>query len=298
LHTYDALAPTAVARRIHKADPSGSFRVLGEALYLAPGSPSTLDARQRTDLYVSEVPRRGWFMYNQVFWDVGTVFNGDFDTGDLARMESLRKLSAFAAGYRDSTPFFGNLSLRWAVRPPERPLVGPYAPAGTAGGDAIDELPADQVYPDIRLATSWQEAGSSLAALGLVSKVQSGELLLETGRTGRGTARPGSVRILEKSPERLVLDVEAPDRTWLFVLRDFWLHRRIEVDGREAEGVPAYLAFTAVEIPAGRHHVDWREEIPGFAVSRWGPVVAGAAILWLALSARRRPVRGIQERDA
>lgn len=297
-NTDDALAPTAVARLVRKADPSGSFRVLGEAVYVAPDVPSTMDLRQRTELYVSEIPRRGWFMYGQTLWGVGTVFNGDFDTGDLARMEGLRKLSAFAAGYRDSTPFFGNVSLKWAVRPPERPPAGPYSLARVTGGDALDEIPAAQVYPDIRLATSWLEAPSSLAALGLVSKVGPGELLLETGRSGRGSARPGSLRIVEKTPARLVVDVDAPDRTWLFVLRNFWQHRRIEVDGRAAEGVPTYLAFTAVEIPAGRHRVDWREEIPGFAVSRWGPVVAGAAMLWLALSARRRPAKRTQEENA
>jgi hypothetical protein len=49
--------------------------------------------------------------------------------------------------------------------------------------------------------------------------------------------------------------------------------------------VPAQLAFSAVPVPAGRHRIDWQEEVPGFDVSRWGPALFAA--LAIALSVRR-----------
>jgi hypothetical protein len=83
--------------------------------------------------------------------------------------------------------------------------------------------------------------------------------------------------VLERSPERLALSVSSPDPAWLFVLRGFWSHRRVRVDGRDAETVPAQLAFTAVRVPPGAHRVEWREDVPGLAVSAWGPLLFVAA---------------------
>ena len=82
------------------------------------------------------------------------------------------------------------------------------------------------------------------------------------------------------------METLTPDPTWLFALRGYWDHRTIRVDGAETEAWPAQLAFSAVPIPAGRHRVEWREEVPGLAFSRFGPAlfVLAAAALWL-----RRP---------
>ena len=54
------------------------------------------------------------------------------------------------------------------------------------------------------------------------------------------------VRVLEKTPERMVAEVEAPDPTWLFVLRGHFSYRTILLDGRPVEDFPAQLAFSAV----------------------------------------------------
>jgi hypothetical protein len=105
--------------------------------------------------------------------------------------------------------------------------------------------------------------------------------VIETGREGGGSAGPGSLRILERTPERLRLATWTPDPTWLFVLRGDWDYRSVRVDGRDAPVHTAQLAFSAVRIPAGAHRVEWREEAPGLEVSRWGPV---AALLILGLS--------------
>jgi hypothetical protein len=292
-NTDDALRPTPLARRIRRWDPSGSFRTLGEAVYSIPGIPSPLDSRYRSTVFMAEVPSRDWFMYTQAFWGIGTVLNVDFDTGDFARVEGLRKVSAYAAESRDSVPFFGNLSLRWAVRTPERPLLGPYREAAAFGMVRLDVL--DSASPDIRLATRWREDAGSLDALRALPGVALGELLIETGRSRTGTARPGTIRVLEKSPERLRVDYEAPDDTWLFVLRDFWRHRSVTVDGQPVEPVPAYLAFSAIPAPAGRHQVDWRERLPGWSLSAWAPPLALLVFLWVRVRERdrARPPKGV-----
>jgi hypothetical protein len=106
--------------------------------------------------------------------------------------------------------------------------------------------------------------------------------VLETGLTGGGIARSGSVAIHEDTPEVLRVETESRDPGWLFVLRSFWTHRTVDLDGRPVEPIPAQLAFSAVAVPAGRHSIEWRERLPGASVSRWGPalfLLAGALLL-------------------
>jgi uncharacterized membrane protein YfhO len=77
-----------------------------------------------------------------------------------------------------------------------------------------------------------------------------------------------------------LLETEAAAPTWLFVLRGFWRHRTVEVDGNEVDVAPAQLAFSAIPVPAGKHRVEWREHFPGWSVSRVGPILS---VLILAL---------------
>ena len=128
----------------------------------------------------------------------------------------------------------------------------------------------------------------ALAALPHLSPQQ---VVIETGREAAGSARPASLRVLARTPERLSLATAAPDPTWLFVLRGDWDFRAVSVDGRTVPVHTAQLAFSAVRIPAVTHRVEWREEAPGLEVSRWGPV---AALLILGLSSVRAG-RGIGE---
>jgi hypothetical protein len=87
--------------------------------------------------------------------------------------------------------------------------------------------------------------------------------------------------VLEKSPERLRLETLAPDPTWLFVLRGHWSHRTVLLDGAVTEDVPAQLAFSAVRVPAGQHRIEWKEEVPGWSVSRFGLLLSVLAFLWI-----------------
>ncbi len=268
-HPAALFAETGFARAVARRDPEGLYRTIDEALYRAP-SALQLEGN-RASPNGSELTRRRWGYHTPVLWGRGTVFNVDVDRGDLSRIDSLRQIFVFAAGQPDADRLMSALSLRFGVRfRDQEPLAG----FRKFGGDAFmdwDENPG--ALPDIRLASSWSEETDALSALGVLPRLPADALVLETGRRASGSARAGTVRIVERSPERLRLEVSAPDPTWLFVLRNYWSHRSIRIDGKTVEGVPAELAFTAVAVPAGEHRIDWREEFPGLAVSAWGPVL-------------------------
>jgi hypothetical protein len=95
------------------------------------------------------------------------------------------------------------------------------------------------------------------------------------------------VRILERKPERLVVETQAIDPTWLFVLRAFWSYRTVRVDGRPVEVFPAQLAFSALPVPSGVHRVEWTEKVPGGEVSRFGPILYVAVVAVLIIRQRR-----------
>ena len=221
----------------------------------------------------------------------GTVFNLDFDAGDFARMRSLRTLSFAGANSPGAGAFFGNVALRWGIRfRDQEPLPG-YAAVGGSGAHVWDEL--RDAHPDVRLASAWRETIGPLPASRLVLGVGPGEVVVESGVERAGRARPGTVRVLESAASRLRAEVDAPEATWLFVLRGFWDYRRVLVDGRRVEAVPAQLAFSAVAIPTGRHTVDWTEEVPGLEVSRFGPLLAVAVLALLLIRERRNRARAV-----
>jgi hypothetical protein len=278
----DLFAPPAFARFLRKRDPDHRYRVAGESLYREQ-SPLDREA-SGNDPAFTEYVRRTWHEHTHSIWGIGTVFNADFDNGDLSRIESARRISGIAAGFRDAGPYFGAVSLKWGIRfKDQAPLPGYHR----IGGDGLQDWDEnDAALPDIRLASRWIEVASGLEALSHVSKAGPGEIVIETGVRRRGSAPPGTVRILKRSASRLVLETDAAAPSWLFVLRGFWNHRRVRVDGREVDVYPAQLAFSAVPVPAGRHRVDWQERIPGWEISRFGPVLYVLAIGWI--FARRR----------
>jgi hypothetical protein len=275
----EAFGPTPFARWVEKEDPEGAFRTLGESIYSSSAEAGA------AGLGWAELPRESWIYDTSVFWGRGTVFNYDFDAGDLARVESLRRLSSAAFAFPQGPAFFGNLSLKFGVR-----RRGQAAAPGfhAIGGNAAQTWDLhDGALPDIRLATRWREEPGALAAAARIRGTAPGELLLETGRRGDGEAPAGTLRVLEKTPERLILETETSRPAWLFVLRAFWSHRDVRVDGTPVETVPAYLAYTAVPVPGGRRRIEWEERVPGGDASRFGPLAAGIGVALLAVSARR-----------
>jgi len=270
-------------RFLRRQDPEGTFRTIGESMYRRSGPIEFQQTAQ--DPGFLDYSRNNWYQHAQVLWQRGTVLNGDFDAGDLARVEALRRISGRAVRFKDSQNFFANLSLRWGIRYRDQAPVSGYRPVGGDPMRVWDELP--EALPDIRLVERWREESGSMDALRDLPSAGLGEMVIEAEKSARGSARPGSVRVLGQQPERLRLETRSSDPTWLFVLRDFWNWRTVTVDGLEVEVHPAQLAFSAIRIPAGLHEVDWRERFPGLAVSGFGPVLFFLIVGLVAARSRR-----------
>jgi hypothetical protein len=275
----EILAPTAFARFLQRRDPASAWRTLGESVYRETSrADSWVTAWDPT---YTELPRRNWSEHTQVLWSRGTVLNYDYDVGDLSRLETLRQISQFAARHQRGEVFFGSLGLRWGIRfRDQRPLPG----YRRFGGDMLQDWDENSTaLPDIRLVKSWRETPGGIPALNEIGRLDRDEIVVETGVSRVGTAPGGEVRVLEKHPERMVLETRALQATWLFVLRGHWEYRTVLLDGREVEVQPAQLAFSAVAIPKGIHRLHWQERVPGGRLSRWGPVLfvlLGALILF------------------
>ena len=281
LSEQEIFSPTRFARLLERRDPEHAFRTLGESLYR--GDRTKIRFAGRDDEY-TDAGRRFWYYHTPALWNRGMVFTYDFDVGDFSRVESLRRFSVVAAGFNDSGDFFANLSLKYGVRLSDQPPLPGYV---QFGNDAVERWDVQRdALPHVRLAEAWTEETSALASLNAIPGIRLREIVVETGARGRGRSRPGEVRVRQNDPERLVVDVVALDPGWLFVLRGFWLHRSVRIDGRPVADFPAQVAFSAVPVPAGRHTVEWRELVPGGNVSRWGPVVF--VLLSAALLARER----------
>ncbi len=276
--------PTAFARYLERRDPEGRYRTISESFFQGL---SPLELQQNAGaLAGAEVSRRLWYQQTPLFWGRGMVFNEDFDVGDLSRVESLRRLSGMATGYRDSANFFGAVALRFGIRFRDQDALAGYHPVG---GDALQTWDEHaHAFPDIRLLERWREVPGPLQALATIARLAEGELVLESGRLASGAAQPGTVRVVENRPERLVADLDAAQATWLFVLRAFWPYRTVTLDGRPVEAVPAQLGFSAVPIPAGAHRLVWEERLPGLPLSLAGPVLFGMIAAGLAVSHVRR----------
>lgn len=282
LSEEEVFSPSLFARVLSRVDPEGAFRTLGESYYI-PGPSDAFGIP--ADAYV-EGSRRSWVEFTQALWGRGTVFNKDFDVGDFSRLNSLRKQAIIAASYSDSAAFFGSFSLRFGIRYRGQPSLSGYR---RFGGDVRQDWDVlDLAEPDIRFARSWVEAESGMSAFGILPRLPSGGIVLETGRRAAGRGTPGLVHVVSRQPERLVVDTVTTSPGWLFVLRGFWNYHAVAIDGRPVEYVPAQLAFSAVAVPAGRHRIEWRELVPGAEISRYGPVLWAVFAGGLVLRSRKR----------
>jgi hypothetical protein len=282
LSEEEVFSPSLFARVLSRVDPEGAFRTLGESYYI-PGPSGAFGIP--ADAYV-EGSRRSWVEFTQALWGRGTVFNKDFDVGDFSRLNSLRKQAIIASSDPDSAAFFGSFSLRFGTRYRGQPPLSGYR---RFGGDVRQDWDLlDLAEPDIRFARSWVEAESGMSAFGILPRLPSGGIVLETGRRAAGRGTPGIVHVVSRQPERLVVDTVTTSPGWLFVLRGFWNYHAVAIDGRPVEYVPAQLAFSAVAVPAGRHRIEWRELVPGAEISRYGPVLWAVFAGGLVLRSRKR----------
>jgi hypothetical protein len=288
VHEASVFAPPTFARLIGRMDPRGAFRTLDERFYLPP---SPLGNVPFGDPYGVEFDRQSWSWATPALWHRGTVLNLDPDIGDLSRVASLRAASSYMAKSPSAESFFGALSLRFGVRYADQPPLRGFE---RVGGDRLRDWDVNpRAFPDIRLLERWREAPDAVAALQGLAGLPEGEVVVESGQSAAGSARPGRLTVGEKTPERMTLEADCPDPTWLFVLRGYWRYRRVLVDGERVSAVPAQVAFSALPLRAGRHRIEWQEEVPGSKLSRWGPVLfaLGAAGLLLPAGKSARGAR-------
>src|SRR5262249_45920231 len=76
-------APAKSAPWLDPRASEGRFRTLGESLY-RPGSVLATETTG-SDWAQVDFARRDWYYYTPSLWRRGTVFNADFDAGDLSR---------------------------------------------------------------------------------------------------------------------------------------------------------------------------------------------------------------------
>ncbi len=92
---------------------------------------------------------------------------------------------------------------------------------------------------------------------------------------------PGTVRIVEDSGQRLLLDVEASAPGVVATSIPRWPGWKVKVDGAAVPVVPYNRAFVGFEVRAGRHSVDLRYLPDGFIRGAW--ISAAALVLSLVL---------------
>ncbi len=256
-------------RAVRRAQRSRG-RATGRSENLSASAPSKLALSQAgATLSESEFSRRTWYQQTPVFWDAAP-FSTRTSTRAISRASrACGECPGVATGYRDSSVFFGALGLRLRH------------PLSRSGADR--RLPSSRRRRPPGLGRARRRASGHPPARDVargrgsgggprrIPRLAEGEVVARERSVGAGPARGGTVRVVERTAERLSLDLEAPDPTWLFVLRAFWPYRTLELDGAPVEPVPAQLGFSARADPRGPLRLVWREELSGTQNHTLGP---------------------------
>jgi hypothetical protein len=115
------------------------------------------------------------------------------------------------------------------------------------------------------------------------------DAVVEPGRGAPPAAGEGVARIVEEGNSSITVDARMA-RRGVVVLGDSWHDGwRVEVDGRPARQFRVDAVLRGVQVPAGRHRVEWLYRVPGLAA---GLAISAAAVLtillWAGLLWRRR----------
>ena len=191
----------------------------------------------------------------------GTVFNEDFDAGDLSRIESLRKISGQASGFRDSDAFFGTVALSGAFASATRSRSRATAPSAATrsrpGTSTAGRIPTSA------LLESWRRGPVAARRARGASGPGAGR-----GRD-RERARPGAEGAPGDRPRRSPQRRRPRDRRrlarrrLLFVLRAFWPYRTIRA-GRQARGGRCRRSWRSAPCRSRRSAPRrWKERVPG-----------------------------------
>jgi hypothetical protein len=119
--------------------------------------------------------------------------------------------------------------------------------------------------------------------------------------TRRSTAKPGTVTLTKLAPESVVLDVDAKERAFLVLTDLFYPGWQATVDGAPATVYRANYLFRGLEVPVGKHRVEFvyrsRSFRLGLAITIAGAtaLLGGIAMVgvatWFAFRRARRQTR-------
>jgi len=134
--------------------------------------------------------------------------------------------------------------------------------------------------------------GAALARFAEPDWDPANELLLPQGETQSPLARfEGSVRIVEERADRVSLEADVSEPSYVVLVDTFDPGWQATVDGQPRPVLRANVAFRAVEVPAGRHVVSFvyrpKPLLLGAAVSALSAILVGA---WVVAERRRRGV--------
>jgi len=220
--------------------------------------------------------RNGLRPFTANAWGLRSTLEADYDETDLLPTHDLLDaMQRYAAtgNPRWSDPFVTMSNVRYIVD---------YAnfdeAMAAARGDITNTLPirvrrvlADQprYYFAQRVV-----AGDMVAAL-----QQNPDARFTAFTVAAGASPAGSSRVIDsqETSSTATIDVETPAPALLVMTVTRHKYWRVTLDGRDAQMLPANLAYQAVVVPAGRHRVEMRYRNP--------LVIIGAAISLLALVA-------------
>jgi hypothetical protein len=182
--------------------------------------------------------------------------------------------------------------------PLDRPGLTPLGPVGDAFLHRNDDaLPRVRLAAAVLAVPDEAAAREALADPGVDPRARVVvEGTLGAFRPGPGTVdvaqAPGTARLLDDAPERIVVRVDAA-RDGILVLADAWMSGwSATVDGKPAPMAPADLAFRAVAVPAGSHEVVFTYASRMWELGRLAGLAGLAGLLavaGLAWRARRVP---------
>ena len=102
----------------------------------------------------------------------------------------------------------------------------------------------------------------------------------------------GTARIVGDEPERVVIETESAAPAYLVLADTFDPGWSATLDGRPAPIRPAFVAFRAVFVPAGRHQVVFRYRPAGFLGGLIASMIGLALAVVLLAWPRRSPALG------
>jgi len=261
-------SPPAVG--VVSSDPKAS-RIMGVARFSA-GEPGY--ASKPTDFF----PPR-----DALGWSLPLAYGLESNIGETpfrpARLIRLTDLSG-RESWRFSIEGVTHIVSAQQLNPSMKPVQ-----AGTAFVYRLpDPEPRFHWAREVRFVTDDAAAEAAMRSLGArnageVVVVESSESSIPQG-DGPGEDLTSGIRVISYGGDRIILDLEALDASWLRIGVSFDRGWRAWIDGAEIAVHPAQLAYMAVRVPAGRHQVELHYLPVHF---RLGGCITLGAILLLAV---------------